>query len=201
MALYNAVNQPNFWEQRYQEGSDRWDLGEAAPVWRSLLASPAAPKPGRIAVLGCGRGHDARLFAERGFDVVGFDFAPSAIAAAQELAQGLPAQFLQRDIFGLPQEFAGQFDYVLEHTCFCAIDPDRRAEYMAVVQQILKPNGELLGLFWCHDRPTGPPYGSSVAELRDRLAVGWQELSLLPVAESVAGRQGEEYLGHWRRQP
>ncbi|WP_338429685.1 methyltransferase domain-containing protein [Synechococcus elongatus] len=197
--MTNMVNQAQFWEQRYQEGSDRWDLGQAAPVWRSLLAGAEAPSPGRIAVLGCGRGHDARLFAEKGFAVVGFDFAPSAIAAAQALAQGTSAEFLERDIFALPQEFADQFDYVLEHTCFCAIDPDRRSEYVEVTRQLLKPGGALLGLFWCHDRPSGPPYGCSLTELRARFAQGWQEEQLKLVTESVEGRRGEEYLGRWRR--
>jgi methyl halide transferase len=38
-----------------------------------------------MAVLGCGRGYDALLFASHGFEVVGFDFAPMAIAQAHSL--------------------------------------------------------------------------------------------------------------------
>jgi methyl halide transferase len=58
------------WEQRYQKNSDRWDLGCPAPPFINLLASTNAPQPGKIAVLGCGRGHDALLFAEAGFEVI-----------------------------------------------------------------------------------------------------------------------------------
>jgi methyl halide transferase len=124
---------PEFWEERYQDGSTRWDLGQPAPPFVTLLAAPDAPSPGRMAVLGAGRGHDALLFAEQGFEVVGFDFAPSAIAAAVATAEarGLTAQFLQRDIFALGAEFAHQFDYVLEHTCYCAILPAQRADYVS----------------------------------------------------------------------
>ena len=67
-----------YWEQRYQEKTTRWDLGQAAPAFVSLLNSQKIPTTGRTAVLGCGRGYDALLFAEHGFEVVGFDFAPSA---------------------------------------------------------------------------------------------------------------------------
>lgn len=114
-----------FWEQRYQEGTTRWDLGQPAPPFLSLLASESAPSVGRMAVLGAGRGHDALLFAEQRFDVTGVDFAPSAIAAAKQLAESrhLTAQFLLRDIFKLATEFTQTFDYVLEHTCYCAIAP------------------------------------------------------------------------------
>ena len=56
------------------------DTGQAAPPFVSLLKSPQAPTPGTMAVLGSGNGHDALLFSGHGFEVVGFDFAPSAIA-------------------------------------------------------------------------------------------------------------------------
>jgi hypothetical protein len=71
---------PQYWEQRYQENTAKWDIGMAAPPFASLLASNEAPLAGKTAVLGCGQGHDAILFAKHGFDTLGFDFAPSAIA-------------------------------------------------------------------------------------------------------------------------
>src|SRR5688572_22925855 len=60
-----------FWEGRYQEGRTRWDLGGPTPVFAELLESPAAPKPGRTLVVGCGKGHDVLYFARHGFDVLG----------------------------------------------------------------------------------------------------------------------------------
>jgi methyl halide transferase len=57
------------WEQRYQEGQDRWDLGCPTPPFINLLASDQAPQPGKMAVLGCGSGEDAVLFSTAGFDV------------------------------------------------------------------------------------------------------------------------------------
>lgn len=189
------------WEQRYQDGKTGWDLSDPAPPFVTLLQSVDAPEPGRMAVLGAGRGHDALLFADRGFEVVGFDVAPSAIAAATQAtkARKLSAQFLQRDIFALEPEFAGQFDYVLEHTCFCAIDPELRPDYVNLVQWLLRPGGELIALFWAHSMPGGPPFGSTVEELQQRFAGPLETLSFELATDSVPSRQGAEYLCRFRR--
>ena len=190
---------PEFWEQRYQEGRTGWDLGQGAPPFVHLLNSATAPKPGRMAVLGAGRGHDALLFAKYGFEVIGFDVAPSAIAVATESAQAqaASAQFLQRDIFSLAQEFAGEFDYVLEHTCFCAIAPDLRPAYVKLVRKLLRPQGEFIALFWAHDMPGGPPFGSTPEELQQLFAADFDIISFTPAVNSVESRSNE-YLARFQ---
>lgn len=194
------ITDPQYWEQRYQENSDKWDLGQAAPPFASLLATPNSPKPGKMAVIGSGPGHDALLFAQQGFEVIGFDFAPSAIASAQVLAQtmGIECQFLQRDIFDLPAEFPASFDYVVEHTCFCAIRPELRSRYVQMVHSLLKPNGELIALFWLHNRPGGPPFGSSLEEIQDLFSPVFNTANISPVDNSIDARRGEEYLARFK---
>ena len=76
----NTTLTPQFWKSRYQEGTDCWDLGKAAPAFLSLLQSAQAPPVGKTIVLGCGRGYDSLLFAEAGHEVVRVDLTPSAIA-------------------------------------------------------------------------------------------------------------------------
>lgn len=190
---------PTFWENRYQAGATRWDLGEAAPPFESLLAAADAPRPGRMLVLGMGRGHDALLFAARGFEVVGVDFAPSAVTAAAIAAQerGLTAKFLQRDIFELADEFANGFDYVLEHTCFCAIAPCQRLAYAQLVHTLLRPGGQLIALFWAHNRPGGPPFGCDLEEIHNLFEPGFELRSLARPLNSVVSRQHEEYLARF----
>ena len=142
----------NYWEQRYQNNNAPWNIGMAAPPFTGLLTSVNAPTAGKTAVLGCGQGHDALLFATHGFETIGFDFAPSAIAIAQNLSKtmGITSEFMQRDIFELANEFANNFDYAIEHTCFCAIHPSQRPDYVNTVRSILKPNGELIAIFFAH---------------------------------------------------
>lgn len=195
-----SITNPEYWENHYQEGTTRWDLGQAAPPFVSLLNSPHAPPPGKVAVLGCGRGYDAVLFAQHGFEVIGFDFATSAIADATTLSQSVAtATFLQRDIFDLAAEFPNHFDYVLEHTCFCAIDPSQRLAYVKLVRDILQPQGELIGLFWAHTRPGGPPFGTTLDQIGQLFAADFKILSLAQVTNSVPQRRGEEYLGRFRK--
>jgi SAM-dependent methyltransferase len=198
--MMQSVSEPSYWEQRYQEQATRWDLGQAAPAFVSLLNSEKKPNPGRTAVLGCGRGYDALLFAAQGFEVVGFDFAPSAIAQAISLAQATnsTAEFLQRDIFELATEFPQDFKYVVEHTCFCAIPPEQRGKYVQLVRSLLQPQGELIALFFTHTRPGGPPFGSTPAEIQQYFEADFEILFLEPVCNSVPSRQGEEYIGRFR---
>ena len=191
---------PQYWEQRYQENTAKWDIGMAAPPLASLLASSEAPIAGKTAVIGCGQGHDAILFAKHGFDTIGFDFAPSAIAFGQKLSQTMEIsmQFLQRDIFELPKEFAASFDYAIEHTCFCAIRPEQRLDYVNMVQSILKPTGELIALFWAHNRPDGPPFGVTLEEIKDLFSDSFDTSNISQVNNSIASRNREEYLARFK---
>jgi methyl halide transferase len=187
---------PEKWEQRYQSGDHPWDLGYPTPPLVNLLQRSEAPSPGKLAVLGCGTGQDALLFAEAGFDVTAFDFAPSAIdrATCNAQARNLPVRFLQRDIFALESELHGQFDYVLEYTCFCAIDPALRSDYIQVVKQLLRPRGQLIGIFYTHSRPSGPPFGVKPQEILDYFAPDFDRILFEPVEDSIERRQGEEHL-------
>ena len=191
------------WEDRYQSSGDRWNLGFPAPPFVSLLASNNAPQPGKLAVIGCGKGHDAFFFAESGFEVVGFDFAPSAIAeaAATAKAREIPALFLQRDIFTLDKEFASSFDYVLEHTCFCAIDPSLRSQYVEVVKSLLRPGGKLIALFYTHNRPDGPPFGIKPQKVLDYFAADFETILFQKAKDSIERRQGNEHLAIFQLKP
>jgi len=191
------------WEEKYQSNGDRWNLGYAAPPFVSLLTSANAPNPGKMAVLGCGKGHDALMFAESGFEIVGFDFAPSAIveATATAKARAISAQFLQRDIFTLNQEFSDRFDYVLEHTCFCAIAPSWRSQYVAVVKSLLRPGGKLIALFYTHNRPDGPPFGVKPQEVLDYFAADFEPILFQKAKNSILRRQGNEHLAIFELKP
>ena len=204
-----------FWDRRYQQGQDGWELGQPAPPLKAFLSDhPLAPQPpSRVLVPGCGRGHEVRLLAELGFAVVGLDFSAEAITAARQ-ASPTPStnlQWLQADLFdraalataGLG---AASLQGVLEHTCFCAIEPDQRPDYLRTVMELLAPGGWLLGLFWCHSRPGGPPYGSEAGELaRQFQAAGLVQDHWQPASHSATGRQGQardnEWLGLWHKPP
>src|SRR5438045_4375159 len=111
------------WETRYQTGDMPWEKGEASPGLVDFLNENPKLARGTVCVPGCGTGHDAREWAEAGFSAFGFDIAPSAIQLSNEktTAAGLTAKFQLADF--LHDEPPFQFDWVFEHTLFCAIDP------------------------------------------------------------------------------
>ncbi len=167
------VDRPEYWETRYARGEDGWELGGPAPPLAALLSIGEAGPAGRLAVPGCGRGHEAIPFARHGFEVTGFDFAEAAIeaAAAGAAAAGVSdrCRFERRDLFELPCLYPAAFDAVVEHTCFCAIDPARRPEYVDVVASILKPGGRLLALFYPLRAATGAGDGPPFPTTRDEI--------------------------------
>ncbi|NEO82869.1 MAG: methyltransferase domain-containing protein [Spirulina sp. SIO3F2] len=189
------------WNARYGEANTPWDLGQPAPGLVATLQGRSKPLLDRIAVLGCGRGHDAVFLAQQGFEVVGIDFSPLAIAAAQELAQlnDVTIDWQQQDIFNLASALHGTFDIVFEHTCFCAIAIEQRAAYCDVVHQLLKPQGQLWAVFFTHNRPGGPPFGSSTEELRSLFESRFTIQTLEPIQNSIPKRQDEEHWGVLQR--
>lgn len=191
----------NFWQSRYDSGNTPWDLGQASPHFIGLLHNPPAwLKPGKMAVVGSGRGHDAALFAQAGFEVVGFDYAPGAILEAQT-HYGKLAQFQQANIFDLADPhspWAGQFEYILEHACFCAILPRERAAYERSAKNLLKPDGTIIGVFWEHDATDGPPFSTTEAHLRETFEPDFELLSIQPVPPAD-DREGIERLAILRR--
>jgi methyl halide transferase len=195
------VSRPDFWEGLYATGGDGWELGApAAPLVDFVQRTP--PPRGRVAVPGCGRGHDARFLAAHGYEVVGYDFSPAAVTAARALARrdGVRVAFEQRDIFTLGREAAHAFDGVWEYTCFCAIDPARRDEYVRTVADILRPGGWLLACFYpLRAVAAGPPFAVSRAEVRRRFGARFRLEHAQPPLRSARGRQGREWLVFARR--
>ena len=189
-----------FWDDRYRDGRDGWDIGQPAPPFVDLLASPDAPPAGPLVVLGSGRGHDALLFARHGFTVTGIDFSPTAVADATQAARaaGVRADFLQHDIFTLDESYNGTFRYILEHTCFSAIYPRRREEYVRLVHRLLRPDGLYIALFFAHDRWGGPPFGTNAAEIRRLFGPHFSIEKLEPPAHSISQREGEELFALMR---
>lgn len=188
--MTDSVSHANYWRERYREGSDRWDLGGPTRVLVDLLESPRAPPPGRVAFPGCGSGHDLRHWIEKGYDAVGFDFA---IQPAD-----LPVESL--DVFELGSRYPGSFDAIVEYTCYCAIDPSRRAEYAASMRAALRPGGMLVALlFPVAEKEGGPPFAVRPSEVEGVIGRGLELLFCETPANSAEGREGKELLALYRK--
>jgi methyl halide transferase len=203
------VNLPEFWSDAYNEGRAGWDLGSTTPVFEDILRSPEQlPEgsksfaPGSLLIPCSGHGYDALLYAANGFDVTAVDFAPEPLKVLSDTAEkeGLALSVLERDMFRLSPEYDSSFDYIMEYTCLCAIDIERRQEYIDLMYRLLKPGGWVLGLlFPVEDRPGGPPYGLNVPELNAMLTGKFRILDERDHPATIKPRRGREKFVVWEK--
>ena len=139
-----------------------------------------------------------REWAKAGFSAFGFDIAPSAIELSNEKtkAAGLMATFHPGDF--LHDEPPFQFDWIFEHTLFCAINPSGRDNYERAVLRWLKPGGQYLAVNYLIPDTDGPPFGTTRDELWRRFSPHF-ELVREWVPRSYPNRTGLELMLWWKR--
>jgi SAM-dependent methyltransferase len=132
-----------WWNGFYQDRAKPCPLFVASPD-ESLVqwTRDGTVRPGRAIDLGCGHGRNAVFLAREGFAVEAVDYSQAAIDWAQErVAQaGVPVSLLRANVFDLELE-PGAYDLVYDSGCFHHIPPHRRAQYVEVVVEALKPGG------------------------------------------------------------
>lgn len=186
------------WETRYQAHDMPWEKGAPSPGLVDFLATHLRLPRGTVLVPGCGTGHDVRAWAAAGFTVTGCDIAPSGVSLAREAtaAAGLTAEFIQGDFLG--NAVPGPYDWIFEHTLFCAIDPARRDDYVSAVLRRLRPGGSYLAVNYLIPDTDGPPFGTTRQELMDRFSPRLK-LEAEWVPRSFHNRDGLELMLWWRR--
>ncbi len=186
------------WELRYQTNDTPWEKGEPSPGLIDFLAAHPELKRAKVLVPGCGTGHDVRAWGKAGFDVTGYDLAPSAIQLSEEKTKeaGLRAKFVLGDFLtDAPPQL---FEWIFEHTLFCAIDPQRRDEYVNAVLRWLKPEGIYLAVNYLIPDEDGPPFGTTRDEQIKRFSPHF-ELIEEWVPRSYENRVGLERMFWWHR--
>jgi len=178
-----------------------WDKGAPSPGLVDFLAAhPDLPR-GAVCVPGCGTGHDVREFARAGFEACGCDIAPSAIrlAVKKTKAAGLNALFQRADF--LRDDLPQKFDWIFEHTLFCAIKPDERNDYVRAVRRWLRPEGQYLAVnYLMVQKGEGPPFPTTREELWERFAPQF-ELVAEWIPRSYPNRVGRERMFWWQWKP
>eukprot|EP00258_Populus_trichocarpa_P013147 XP_002323714.3 probable thiol methyltransferase 2 isoform X2 [Populus trichocarpa] len=190
------------WENCWEQGLTPWDLGRPTPIILHLHQTGALPK-GRALVPGCGSGYDVVAMACSERYVVGLDVSHTAIEKAIELSSSLPNSsyftFLKADFFTWhPPEL---FDLIFDYTFFCAIEPGMRSRWACKVQEMLKPDGELITLMYpISDHVGGPPYKVSVSDYEEVLhPMGFKAVTIVDNELAIEARKGREKFGRWRR--
>ncbi|MDZ4755576.1 MAG: methyltransferase domain-containing protein [Phycisphaerae bacterium] len=161
-----------------------WDDGRPNPLFLSWLDRGARDivRPGaRIAVVGCGHGHDARALLARGYDVTAFDVSPTAIETSRRLHADWSEAFHTADLFALPTRWQRRFDLVVEIYTIQSLPPESRQQSMSAIQSLLHPHGAVFLLARACEQPArndeGPPWPLTLDELRELTSASGLEAS------------------------
>ena len=163
-----------FWQRRFENGETPWDRGGAHPQCLQWLADGEFGAPsGRVAVPGCGSGHEVVALAAAGCDVVAIDYTPAAVALTRRNldVRELRAEVILADV--LAWQSASPLAAVYEQTCLCALHPDHWTAYSGQLHSWLRPGGRLFALFVQASRERGaegfiegPPYHCHINAMR-----------------------------------
>lgn len=187
-----AMEKSQFWDDLYNGETPGWELGGPAKALVDVLPQLKLNRS-RVLVMGCGSGQDAAHLAGQGHIVTAIDFSTEAITRAKKQFGSIPnLEFHQQDVFAL--NIKGSFDLIYEHTLYPAIPPRRRNDLIKIWRERLAPGGHLLGIFLIMSKRSGPPFGASEWELRERLKKGFRFLYWTRWKNSIERREGRELV-------
>lgn len=152
-----------WFETLYQKAAGRWDEIPwadlaANPYLVEWLDSPAGKEArGRCLVVGCGLGDDAELLAARGFDVIAFDIAATAIEGCRARYPKSRVEYAVADALAPPASWRDRFDLVFESYTLQVLPPAARAVATEALARLVAPGGRLLVL--CRAREADEPEG------------------------------------------
>jgi SAM-dependent methyltransferase len=165
----------------YRVGFKPWeqDAPNVAPELRALLdREEASRKPpyGPALDLGCGTGNWSVELARRGWEVVGIDVVPKAIAGARKRAQaaGVEVAFVRGDVTTLRDAGIGSgFSFFLDVECFNHLTDAQRLAVGHEVNAVAAPDATMLLLVWARARRGPFPPGASRDDLTTAFP-GWR---------------------------
>lgn len=153
----------NYWSNRYKNKDAPWDIGYANPSIIDFFKDK--PKDAKILVPGSGNAYEVAALRALGFTQVHLlDFSVEPITTFKNKNPEYPSELIHHGDFF---EHHGEYDYIVEQTFFCALNPSLRSNYVEQCKKLLKPGGYLVGvLFNAPLNDSHPPFGGCEEEYR-----------------------------------
>ena len=183
----------NYWQNRYIEQQTGWDAGSITLPIKAYFDT-IKDKSLKILIPGCGNAHEASYLFEQGF--TNLYLCDWAQAPLDNFAQANPSfpkeQLICTNFFELEEQ---DFDFVIEQTFFCAINPKLRPNYALKMSKIIKKGGKLVGLLFDEALDLGeegPPFGGNREEYLSYFCPYFSQISIEPCTNSIKPRLGVE---------
>nr|WP_179377051.1 methyltransferase domain-containing protein [Winogradskyella wichelsiae] len=180
----------NYWADLYIKHKTGWDIGYISTPLR-LYIDQIKNKNLKVLIPGAGNSYEAEYLWNNGFkNIYILDFVEQALKNFTNRVPDFPKdQLINSDFFKLND----RFDLILEQTFFCALQPKFRHKYAKQMDQLLRSNGKLVGLFFNFELTTdGPPFGGSLIEYQLLFKQVFKIKILEPAINSIKERQGTE---------
>ncbi|MEQ8675715.1 MAG: class I SAM-dependent methyltransferase [Aggregatilineales bacterium] len=138
------------------EGRVPWAFMQPEPTlmdWINEVKLDGTDK--KAIVVGCGLGDDAEALSALGFAVTAFDISPTAIDQCKARFPQTTVDFQVADLLNLPEAWAGNFDFVLEHRTIQALPFKLCEKVIGIIAGLTAPDGQVFVL--CHGRDPDEP--------------------------------------------
>jgi SAM-dependent methyltransferase len=178
------------WEEKWARPGFRSDSGaDSIPdEIRNAVEDDWFPPGGSVVDIGCGSGEIAAWLARQGYQVVGVDFAPSAIGRAMDAhgdVEGVTFDVV--DISRQPPP-GGPFDALVDRGCMQGISPQERPAYVRHVCAVAKAGAHFLLLHATPAARTGGP-GFVARKVRELEGLLGNAFEIIDVKETVMVRR------------
>ena len=180
----------SFWEARYQNNQTGWDVGYIATPLKDYI-DQLSDKDTKILIPGAGNSHEAEYLWNNGFkNIYILDIAEHPLLNFKTRIPDFPeSQLIHDDFF----KIRDTFDLIIEHTFFCALNPELREKYALKMHDLLNANGKLIGLLFDFDlTKEGPPFGGNIEEYSSYFSKCFSIKTLERAYNSIKPRQDRE---------
>jgi cyclopropane fatty-acyl-phospholipid synthase-like methyltransferase len=179
-----------YWEERYQKGEDKWNVGEISKPIKEYI-DQITDKKIKILIPGAGNGYEFEYLVNKGFkNSFVVDYAVTPLENIKKRIPNLNEnQIINSDFF----ELEGKFDLIIEQTFFCALNPELREDYVRKMKSILNPKGKIAGLLFQFPLTAeGPPFGGSREEYISLFQTDFNIIKMETAYNSIASRKKKE---------
>jgi SAM-dependent methyltransferase len=179
-----------YWNNQYEANATGWDLGEVSPPIKAYI-DQLTNKNLRILIPGCGNTYEADYLLKQGFtNITVIDIAPTLVAQLKEKYKSNPnIKIILGDFFN----HEGEYDLILEQTFFCALNPPLRKDYVAKMNELLAPDGKLVGVLFDREfEQQGPPFGGCKCQYEPMFEKNFNFKTFEPCYNSFSKRKDSE---------
>lgn len=182
----------DYWENRYHEGTTGWDAGSITRPIKEYI-DQLVDKNISILIPGSGPSHEAEYIYKQGFENVHvLDMSLLAMEAFKNRYPDFPSENIHvQNLF----DHSTKYDLIIEQTCFCALEPKLREQFLSHIKSLLKPKGKYVGLLFHHKILTdndGPPFGGDLPYYLELFGKYFTITKMENCYNSIKPRDGKE---------